>query len=403
MSTETTMQNYQELALRTESPITPELIERLTGNARAVHAFFGLLTETGELADGFKRAIFYGKPLDTTNIKEEVGDVFWYMAILCDTLGINFISCMEANIQKLKKRYPDKYSHEAALNRNLEAERKVLEQSQSIDILVSADLPWLQPNRHGEKPGGICCQRATGISCYEHDPANYIYLGGEYLLKCNALETTEVKKPDPNCKQCEGTGQDGGKDASFNSPPCPECFPEHKEACEHTVQELHADGSTTCHYCRKEFTAAELKADTKADTGPLPEEEKAASFDHSDLIKRALNNGWVVSNNGHLYLPGDISKNWAAGWRSSGLYQGNIEIMYPHWLKRRMHEIDRDKQLPEGSPTLGELLNNRERVPLVNGFDCARELASWMDGQTRERALKHIARREQQYKEQTSA
>ena len=117
---------YQELALRTESPITPELIERLTGNARAVHAFFGLLTETGELADGFKRAIFYGKPLDTTNINEEVGDVLWYLAILIDVLGIDFESCMIANIKKLRKRYPNKYSHESALNRDLEAEREAI-------------------------------------------------------------------------------------------------------------------------------------------------------------------------------------------------------------------------------------------------------------------------------------
>ena len=252
MSTETTMQNYQELALRTESPITPELIERLTGNARAVHAFFGLLTETGELADGFKRAIFYGKPLDTTNIKEEVGDVFWYLAILCDILGINFIDCMSANIEKLRKRFPTKYSHEAALNRDLEAERKVLETPKAFTG-ESPDLPWLQPNSHGEKPNGICCQRATGQYCYEHNRDNYTYLGGEFVLKY---------------------------------------------------------GTT------------------------LPEEEKQLN------------------------------------------------------------------SLPWNAPTLGEILNKPPKeLPFVNGFDCARELASWMDGQTRERALKHITNREQQYKE----
>jgi hypothetical protein len=33
--------------------------------------------------------------------------------------------------------------------------------------------PWEKPNEHGELPGGVCCQRAAGERCFEHDPANY--------------------------------------------------------------------------------------------------------------------------------------------------------------------------------------------------------------------------------------
>lgn len=33
--------------------------------------------------------------------------------------------------------------------------------------------PWTQPNEHGEKPGDICCLRAAGGVCYEHDERNY--------------------------------------------------------------------------------------------------------------------------------------------------------------------------------------------------------------------------------------
>ena len=33
--------------------------------------------------------------------------------------------------------------------------------------------PWMKPNDFGELPGDICCQRATGPYCYEHDKANY--------------------------------------------------------------------------------------------------------------------------------------------------------------------------------------------------------------------------------------
>lgn len=262
------MQNYQELALRTESPITPELIERLTGNARAVHAFFGLLTETGELADGFKRAIFYGKPLDTTNIKEEVGDAFWYLAILCDTLGVNFIDCMSANIKKLSTRYPDKYTHEAALNRDLPAERKVLEGN------LPKDSPTL----------------------------------GELL-----------------------------------NGPVEEAAPKSGSVVFH-LEDL---GETVW----------------KAEGG----DQKAISLLKSSYEQAQRRFGLTRPYNSFL-LQTDIYRAILTAFKTDDEKNGKI------WP-----------------------------VPLINGFDVARELASWMDGQTRERALKHIAVREQQYKDQTTA
>ncbi len=33
--------------------------------------------------------------------------------------------------------------------------------------------PWNKPNEDGEKPGDICCLRAMGGKCYEHNPKNY--------------------------------------------------------------------------------------------------------------------------------------------------------------------------------------------------------------------------------------
>jgi hypothetical protein len=36
-----------------------------------------------------------------------------------------------------------------------------------------SDKPWNQPNDNGESPGDICCMRATGNRCYEHNPNNY--------------------------------------------------------------------------------------------------------------------------------------------------------------------------------------------------------------------------------------
>jgi NTP pyrophosphatase (non-canonical NTP hydrolase) len=123
------IKQYTELCLVTESPIDDKLEARLVAQARAIHGFMGLQTETGEFVDKFKRHIFYGAPLDNTNSAEEIGDIMWYMSILLSHLGIEWEECMLANIAKLKKRYGEKYSHHAALNRDLEGERQVLEGS----------------------------------------------------------------------------------------------------------------------------------------------------------------------------------------------------------------------------------------------------------------------------------
>lgn len=125
---------YTANALRTESKPGPDLLHRLDTQARQVHAFFGLLTEVGELADAVKRHIFYGAPLDRTNIKEEAGDVFWYLAILLDDCGVSFEDCMVANIAKLKARYPGKFDAGQAVNRDLGAERQALEGKLLVEI-----------------------------------------------------------------------------------------------------------------------------------------------------------------------------------------------------------------------------------------------------------------------------
>ena len=84
------MKDYIEQALRTESKPTTDLLMRLSDHARAVHAFMGLMTEVGELVDNYKRHIFYGAPLDKSNAAEEGGDCLWYLAILFDSIGIDF-------------------------------------------------------------------------------------------------------------------------------------------------------------------------------------------------------------------------------------------------------------------------------------------------------------------------
>jgi NTP pyrophosphatase (non-canonical NTP hydrolase) len=123
------MQDYIENVLKTESPVTPELVARMSdkSNIRLLHAAIGMCTESGEFIDQLKKAIFYGKPLDRVNLKEELQDTLYYIGVAMDELGTDFDTEQKKNIEKLRARYGNKFSSEAAINRDLENERKVLE------------------------------------------------------------------------------------------------------------------------------------------------------------------------------------------------------------------------------------------------------------------------------------
>ncbi|MHA1170303.1 MAG: nucleoside triphosphate pyrophosphohydrolase family protein, partial [Candidatus Hodarchaeales archaeon] len=114
-----TPEEYIQAVLKTESlndPFDSLILSRL------LHSSMGCATEAGEFADSVKCLIFYDKVLDVTNVKEEIGDILWYVALGIVASGSSFEEVMEMNIAKLKKRYPEKFTSEDALNRDLDAE-----------------------------------------------------------------------------------------------------------------------------------------------------------------------------------------------------------------------------------------------------------------------------------------
>lgn len=122
------MKNYTELALRTELKDYDKVKDRYTTKiARLTHAVTGICTESGEFLDMLKKHVNYGKPFDKVNAVEEIGDILWYIAIACDELDISLEAVMYMNIEKLKTRYPEKYTDEKAINRDVDKERNVLE------------------------------------------------------------------------------------------------------------------------------------------------------------------------------------------------------------------------------------------------------------------------------------
>jgi len=111
---------YQKNAERTCPDLGREEYDQL-------HMAMGASTEANELLDVYKKWFAYGKEIDLVNVKEEIFDCMWYLVNLCRMLDINLEEGMENNIAKLRKRFPEKFDKEHAINRNLDAERKILE------------------------------------------------------------------------------------------------------------------------------------------------------------------------------------------------------------------------------------------------------------------------------------
>lgn len=134
-----TPKEFQEYCLTTEK--TPSYMNDVHGAlgpvgpshqlSRIDHAARGMVTEAGEIIDMLKKHCSYGKPFDKVNLLEETGDLLWYCSIMLDALGYTFEDAMGATIKKLQKRYPQGFTKDSALNRDLNAERKLLEEAAS--------------------------------------------------------------------------------------------------------------------------------------------------------------------------------------------------------------------------------------------------------------------------------
>lgn len=96
-------------------------------NLRLLHSAMGIFTEAGEAIE-LVRLQLEGKPFDTVGWGEEIGDLSWYEALGCDAAGVDRDQILQANIRKLEKRNRGQtFSAEGTLNRDLEAERAILE------------------------------------------------------------------------------------------------------------------------------------------------------------------------------------------------------------------------------------------------------------------------------------
>lgn len=92
-----------------------------------LHGAIGLSTEAGEVLDILKKQVFYDKDIDRVHLIEELGDIEWYLQLIRDALDISRDEVIAKNMAKLKVRYGSVWTQEAAMNRDLEKEREVME------------------------------------------------------------------------------------------------------------------------------------------------------------------------------------------------------------------------------------------------------------------------------------
>lgn len=82
------------------------------------HLALGVAGEAGELVDALKKHVVYGKPLDVEHVREELGDLRYYMEQICSMLDISDQEVLQGNANKLAVRYKSMvYSSEDAIAR----------------------------------------------------------------------------------------------------------------------------------------------------------------------------------------------------------------------------------------------------------------------------------------------
>ena len=94
-----------------------------------IHSVLGIVSECGELMEAFIKARIDGVEIDRVNVREEAGDILWYLAMLLRWMETDFETEADRNISKLRKRFPEKFDGHMAQqeNRDLDGERQILE------------------------------------------------------------------------------------------------------------------------------------------------------------------------------------------------------------------------------------------------------------------------------------
>jgi len=102
--------NYRNEVKRTIAGHVPE-------NQYITMGSLGLAGESGEVADCVKKYLYHGVKFDRDKFLKELGDVRWYMEVLCIALDTDMKEIETLNVNKLRTRYPEGFSTQASVEK----------------------------------------------------------------------------------------------------------------------------------------------------------------------------------------------------------------------------------------------------------------------------------------------
>ena len=105
-----TVNEYQKLAMTTLNPA-------LDKKDVLINGVMGLCGESGEAIDIVKKWLAQGHELDKEKLAKELGDIAWYLAEAATALDMDLEDILQANLEKLKRRYPEGFSCEKSRTR----------------------------------------------------------------------------------------------------------------------------------------------------------------------------------------------------------------------------------------------------------------------------------------------
>jgi len=111
MTDQLTLDKYQSLADRSSGAGGD-------GEQRLIVSALGLAGEAGEFANLVKKMTAHGHKFDPDALKDELGDVLWYLAEAATASGLSLEKIASHNVDKLIKRYPEGFSQENSVNRS---------------------------------------------------------------------------------------------------------------------------------------------------------------------------------------------------------------------------------------------------------------------------------------------
>lgn len=103
------MREFQQACARTWNENGPDPLQ---------NAALGIAGEAGEVADLVKKIRHHGHDMDKDKLAKEIGDVLYYVAVMAIEIGMSLDQVAEANVAKLKMRYPDGFDPQGSRNRH---------------------------------------------------------------------------------------------------------------------------------------------------------------------------------------------------------------------------------------------------------------------------------------------